>query len=779
MFKKNIFKKNQKYFTKISITVILFLSLILFSTTALAEEIQFKFDPAEVDFEGEVEAVYLAGSFNDWQPTADEMSGPAEDGSYTLEYNLRPGEHQYKFVINGEHWFHDPANELTTADGHGGQNSIINVGEKDLKAAQVGDGEINAEFILHDPENRVYLNKLSQNRVQIRLESRKNDVEEVTLMTEIDSERGQKEMNHYSSDNKLDYWTVELDNLKEILNYTFLIEDGNSQLIYHQAGRGFDKLKYFSFDPAASESFSTPEWVQDTVFYQIFPDRFYNGNPANDPELIETYKNKEERYKNIVPKWHQGIKETEHHQLDPDNFIDLDPSIHPKSGWHVFYGGDLQGVEQKFDYLKELGINAIYFNPLFEATANHRYNTADYGKIDDNLAVKGDFEASEEYFKEFIENAHQNKIKIVLDAVFNHSGFEFFAFEDVVEKGEDSEYSDWFYIDNYPITTLYEQRTENKEPNYEGWAGYGNHPVLNLDNPEVKDYIYQITKKWMDPDGDGDPSDGIDGWRLDVANDVKARHPKFWREWRNFVKEINPDAYITGEIWNNAAQYLQGDEFDAVMNYRFREAVLAFIAEERIDAQGFINRINETNLDYPTQAVFSLQNLIDSHDTERFLYSSGGNKDKLKMAAALQFTYPGAPMIYYGTEVGLSGASDPDTRRTMLWEERPNGNQPDRDLYQYYSKLAEIRKENEVLRTAGVKFETVSAEPEVVIVKREDENGRIYTVLNAADVEKNIQLEIENTDQITELLTGEQYQFDSGQLKLKLDAFSAKILKIK
>ncbi|MFW5961764.1 MAG: alpha amylase N-terminal ig-like domain-containing protein [bacterium] len=759
--------------------VILFISLLVFSTTVLAEKIEFSFNPETVDFDGEVKSVYLSGSFNDWQPEADKMEGPNAEGLFTLEYNLQPGEYQYKFVINGEHWFPDPNNEQTTADGHGGQNTIINVGEADLEKAETGDGEISEEFLAHDPENRVHLNKLSSNKIQIRLETRKNDVEKVSIMTKVDSKRDKKQMDYYSSDNKLDYWIIELNNSQPDLNYSFLIEDGDSQIIYHQNGNDFDNSEYFSFDASVAADFKTPDWVQNAVFYQIFPDRFYNGNPDNDSELIETYKNEEARYQNIVPKWYQGIKESKSHQLASDNFTDLDPSIHPKSGWHVFYGGDLQGVEQKFDYLKELGINAIYFNPLFEATANHRYNTADFGKIDDNLAVKDDFEASEEYFREFIENAHQNNIKIVLDAVFNHSGFEFFAFEDVVEKGKDSEYSDWFYIDDYPITTLYEQRTENKEPNYEGWAGYGNHPVLNLDNPEVKDYIYQITEKWMDPDGDGDPSDGIDGWRLDVANDIKARHPEFWREWRKFVKEINPDAYITGEIWDNAAQYLQGDEFDAVMNYPFRDAALAFIAEERIDARGFINRINEPNLDYPTQAFYSLQNLIDSHDTERFLYSSGGNKDKLKMAAALQFSYPGAPMIYYGTEVGLSGASDPDTRRTMIWEERPNGNQPDQDLYQYYSKLANIRRENEVLRTAGVEFETLETESEVVIVKREDENGKIYTVLNAADTEKNIKLEIDNTEQIMELLTEEEYKVDSGQLKLKIDAFSAKILKIK
>ena len=775
---KMINKKNINFITAFLFSFI-FIFLITFPLTAAAEELEFSFNPNQIEFEGEVERVYLAGSFNNWQPAAEKMNGPDEEGTYTLKYNLRPGEYQYKFVINGEHWFHDPDNKLTTADGHGGQNSIIKIGEKDLAAAKPGDGEINEGFILHEAENRVHLNKLSQSKVQIRLETRKKDVQNVFIMTKIGSERDQKKMSYYSSDNKLDYWTIELDNLEEPLNYSFLIEDGDSQIIYHQNGSGFNKLKYFSYKPAEKSIFMTPKWVQNAVFYQIFPDRFYNGNQDNDPELIETYKNKNERYQNIVPEWHQGIKKSKSHQINSDNFRDLDPAIYPKSGWHVFYGGDLQGVEQKFDYLKELGINAIYFNPIFEAAANHRYNTADYGEIDDNLAVKGDFKDSEDYFRDFIRNAHQNDIRIVLDAVFNHSGFEFFAFQDIVEKGKDSKYSDWFYIDNYPVTTLYEQRTENKEPNYKGWAGYGNHPVLNLANPEVKEYIYQITEKWMDPNGDGDPSDGIDGWRLDVANEVKTRHPEFWRDWRAFVKEINPEAYITGEIWNNAAQYLQGDEFDAVMNYRFREAVLAFIAEERIDADDFVNRINETNLDYPTQAVFSLQNLIDSHDTERFLSSSAGNKDKLKMAAALQFSYPGAPMIYYGTEIGLRGGSDPDNRRTMIWEERPNGNSPDQKLYQYYSKLARIRKENRVLRTAGVKFKTLEAEPEVVVVKREDENAKIYTILNAADKAKNIKLEIENNGQIVELLTGKKYKISGGQLKLKMDSYSAQILKIK
>lgn len=767
-FKKKLF---------ISLTLVMFIFLL--TSAVSAEAVEFKFNPGQTDFKGEIDRIFLAGSFNDWQPTVDEMNGPDENGIYTLKYNLRPGEYQYKFVINGKEWFHDPNNDQTTADGHGGKNSIINVEEAELTEAKTADGIINNKFIKHNPKNRMHLNKIAENKVQIIIETRKNDVEKVSLLTRIDSKRNKINMNHYNSDYKFDYWSVTIDNVTGKLEYSFSLNDADNQLIYHKNGAGFDRIEYFTFNINDQEVFAAPDWVQNAIFYQIFPDRFNNGNPNNDPELIETYRNKKERYQNIIPEWYQGIKKSEGHQIKKKNFTDNDSSINPKSGWHIFYGGDLQGVEEKFEYLKALGINAIYFNPIFEATANHRYNAEDYKKIDDNLAVKNNFEESEEYFKKFIKKAHNRDIKIVLDAVFNHSGFEFFAFQDVVEKAKDSKYSDWFYIDDYPVLTLYEQRTEGLEPNYKGWAGYGNHPVLNLDNPEVKKYIYEVTEKWMDPNGDGNPEDGIDGWRLDVANDVKARHPNFWKKWRDFVKNINSDAYITGEIWNNASQYLQGDEFDAVMNYRFREAVLAFIAEERIDADTFVQRINAPNVEYPEQSVYSMQNLLDSHDTERFLYSAAGNKDKLKMAAALQFSYSGAPMIYYGTEVGMSGANDPDNRRTMIWKQRPNGSRPDKELYKYYSKLAEIRKNNEVLRTAGVSFEVPANNKKVIILKRENKDAKIYTILNANAELKEVSLNVNSKDSVKELISENVYQVKNNKITLKLPAFSAKILKIK
>ena len=515
------------------------------------------------------------------------------------------------------------------------------------------------------------------------------------------------------------------------------------------------------------------------MFYQIFHYIFNNDNKNNDPELIETYKNKNERYENITPEWHQGLMFSSHHYIDEDKFTDNSSRIYPKSGWHILYGGDLQGVEEKFDYLKELGINAIYFNPIFEASSNHRYNTAAYEKIDDNLALKGDFAASEEYFIDFIEEAHENGIKIVLDAVFNHSGYEHYAFQDIVKNGKDSKYWDWYFIDSYPINTLYEQRTEGKKPNYECWAGFGAHPKLNVKNPEVKEYIYNITKKWMDPNGDGDPSDGIDGWRLDVANEVKDTDPDFWVEWRKMVKDINPEAYITGEIWNNASRYLQGKEFDGVMNYKFRDAVVKLIGKSKITAEEFVYNINVTNIDYPEQSIHALQNIIDSHDTVRFLASANRSKERLKLAALLQFTYPGAPMIYYGDEIGLYGGKDPDNRRTMIWEERPSGDKPDKKLFKYYSKLAEIRKNTPALIEGSVSFIIPEQTRKAVILKREYKEQTTYTIINAWDRPQQISFKVNSKKSfVKDLLSGKKIKIKDKMINIKLDKLSGLLLEI-
>ena len=674
----------------------------------------------------------------------------------------------------------DPNNDKTVPDGFGGVNSVLKVelDKKTEKEAKIGDGEIFGESIWHDPGKRDFLNRLGEDKYSFRLQTQKNDVDDVRLLYLDNTGPRSVEMERYASNDSYTFWKTETKFYGDEITYSFLLFDNKTHSYFAENGAVKKEIDTFELSIDEQVVFETPDWVKEAVFYQIFPDRFNNANKDNDPELIETYKNKEERYENITPKWHQGVMFSSHHYIDPAKFMDDNSRIYPKSGWHIKYGGDLQGVEEKFAYLKDLGINAIYFNPIFEATANHRYNTAAYEKIDDNLAIKGDFEASEDYFIDFIEKAHNRDIKIVLDGVFNHTGYEHYAFQDVVEKGRDSKYWDWFFIESYPINTLYEQRTEGKKPNYKCWAGFGAHPKLNVANPEVKEYIFEITKKWMDPDGDGDPSDGIDGWRLDVANEVKDTDPKFWKEWRDYVKEINPEAYITGEIWNNASRYLQGEEFDSVMNYKFRDAVINFIAKEKISAKEFVYNLEEVNIDYPEQAIYSLQNIIDSHDTIRFLASANHSKKRLKLAALMQFTYKGAPMIYYGDEIGLEGGKDPDNRRTMIWGERPNGEKPDMDLYNYYSKLAEIRKNNDILIDGDISFIIPEDTRRVVILIRKKDGEKIYTILNSWDRTQKVSFEVDNKrDKLKELLSGKEIEIENNKLTVEINSLSGMILK--
>ncbi|MFW6410359.1 MAG: alpha amylase N-terminal ig-like domain-containing protein, partial [Halanaerobiales bacterium] len=774
-------RKKQKFiYANVFMILLLMVFILIFPGTVQSAppgkvEVNFEFKPPQED----VESVRLAGSFNDWSTVKTPMEDENEDGVYEVTVDLKPGEYEYKFVVNGDEWITDPDNDNTVSDGFGGRNSVLEVKketEGDEKKAEIGDGKIFKDSLWHDKDERNFLNKIAESKIALRFQSRKNDVSEVKVNYIDNNTNKEKSMGLYSSDEDYDYWRAEIEISDDVFDYRFAVYDQDTKVWYGDDGSGDDS--WIDFEMKDQVVFNTPEWVKEAVFYQIFPDRFYNAEPDNDPELIETYRNETERYENIRPEWHQGIMPTTHHYLDPEKFTDQSSRIYPKSGWHVFYGGDLQGIEEKFDYLKKLGINAIYLNPIFEATANHRYNTANYENIDDNLAVKGDHDASNEYFQEFIKKAHDRDIKIVLDAVFNHGGYEHFAFQDVIEKGEDSEYSDWFFIESYPIKTLYEQREENVEPNYECWGGFGAHPKFNVDNPEVKEYFFDITRKWMDPDGDGDPSDGIDGWRLDVANEVKDTNPDFWQEWRKLVKDINPDAYITGEIWNNADDYLQGDEFDGVMNYRFRNSVINFVAKNDTSAEEFVNEINVNHIDYPLQAVYNLQNLIDSHDTERFMDTVSQDKDKLKLAALIQFAYPGAPMIYYGDEIGLDGGNDPDNRRTMIWEERPNGEKPDMDLYQYYAKLADIRKDEEVLTHGDISYYVPDDNRNVVIMIREKENEQIITFINAWDSGQEVEFEVDpHYNMAKDLLKDKDMEIKNGKINIELEPFSGTMVK--
>ena len=756
----------------------IFLLLILFISTLTIsaappgmKDVTFKYEP-QIE---EVMSVYLAGSFNNWATKKLEMKDENEDGVYEITISLKPGTYEYKFVVNGSMWKKDPHSEDYAPDGFGGLNSVINVGQQIEKVGKVGDGEIIKSALWHKQETPAHITRLGNNIIEIRFQTAVNDVEDVRL-NYFDEDGYQVEyMNYFTSDQQFDYWSKKIEVVDQEFRYRFVVDDADTRFWFGRNGLAITMADWFRYDKKDYPTFIEPDWVKEAVFYQIFPDRFYNGNKENDPEYIETYKNKSERYENIVPGWYQGIKASDHHYIDPTKFSDSSREINPKSGWHVLYGGDLQGVIEKIDYLKELGINAVYFNPLFEATSNHKYNTVGYEYIDDNFAVKGNQAKSNQLFIEMVKVMHENGIKVVLDGVFNHTGYEHYAFQDVIKNGKESKYWDWYYINSYPIVTLYEQRTENKEPNYESWAGFGSLPKLNVNNEEVKEYIYEITKQWMDPNGDGNPADGIDGWRLDVANEVKDRNPKFWDDWRNYVKEINPDAYITGEIWGDAGEYLKGNEFDGVMNYRFTDVVVNLLTDN-LKVEQFISEINKVKAEYPEPAYFSLLNLIDSHDTERFLNTVKMDKKKLKTAAFLQFIMPGAPMIYYGDEIGIKGSNDPDNRRTMLWDEPENRYEIDEDLLDFYQKMIRIRHDNDILTDGKLDMKTISDKKGVIIITRELENKRVIGIINISDKESEIKLQLNKND-IFDLINEQNYEAEKGELTVMIEGNSFLLLK--
>lgn len=420
--------------------------------------------------------------------------------------------------------------------------------------------------------------------------------------------------------------------------------------------------------PVLSQSIKidVPAWLTDAVFYQIFPERFYNGDTINDPADTQPW--------GATPKYNN------------------------------YFGGDLKGVAEKLDYIQSLGFNAIYFNPVFESNSNHKYHTTDYFKIDPHF---GD----DNVFKQLIDECHKRGIKVVIDGVFNHTGIDFFAFEDIVKNEKDSKYLHWYKVHSFPV------QLPPAKPNYEAWWGMGDLPKLMADDPDVKKYLFDATRKWTEM--------GIDGWRLDVPNEMSH---DFWIEWRNLVKSINPDCYIVGEIWEDASPWLKGDQFDAVMNYLFRDAVNLYFVFNKLNVKQFDSLLSIPRK-YPKEVQYALQNLVGSHDTERFLTLTKGNTAKVKLAALFQMTYIGAPMVYYGDEIGMMGGRDPDCRRTMVWDTL----QWNYDLQNFYKEVIRIRNEHPVLRYGTYKTVLIDNKKNLFGFMREYKNQKAIVVLNNND----------------------------------------------
>ena len=552
-------------------------------------------------------------------------------------------------------------------------------------------------------------------------------------------------------------------------------------------------------NPGGQTSQPVPSWVQDAVFYQIFPERFRNGDPTNDP-VRESLENPE-----YVPEsWAVSSWTDEWYARaawEEEKSDDFYASIFDRR-----FGGDLQGVIDKLDYLNELGVNAIYFNPLFHARSLHKYDGSSFHHIDpyfgpdpsgDMALTEGETEdpaswvwtSADRLFIDLLAQAKDRGIRVVIDGVWNHTGRGFFAFADLAENQQKSRFTDWYIVNEFddPVTA------EN-EFAYDAWWGFESLPEFanSADGTTLADgpreYIFAATRRWMDPDNDGDPSDGIDGWRLDVAEDVPVG---FWIEWNDHVRQINSEAYTVAEMWMKAAEKVTESGFSATMNYHaFAMPVKGFLIDGLLPASEFARIMEERRTEFSESQRTATLNLIDSHDTPRlasmvtnrvqeyeqpgrFDYDTGrtssrshvdyrvekpGGDDRAiqRLVALFQLTYPGAPMIYYGTEAGMWGGDDPDDRMPMIWDDLQYDAQTrgpftglqhesivdfDDMLHTWYKSAISLRKNHEALRSDEIEIIAVSDEQKTVVFSRSTSEEHLIVAINRSGAASSLTLE--------------------------------------
>lgn len=603
-------------------------------------------------------------------------------------------------------------------------------------------------------------------KVRLRFRTARDDAQEVCLISGGETLQMQK----MSSGEVFDYYETEVQLTDTMFVYYFRIKSESEELCYHRCGVSEHPVEYYNF--RIMPGFSTPAWAKGAVMYQIFVDRFCNGDPSNDVEDGEYVYIGEPVCK--VKDWNEFPAA-----------MDI----------RRFHGGDLQGVLDKLDYLEELGVEVIYFNPLFVSPSNHKYDIQDYDYIDPHYGViiedggevlpegekdntratkyqkrTGDIrnlEASNRLFAKLVEEMHTRGMRVILDGVFNHCGSfnkwmdreRIYEPQPEYEKGAyvsaQSPYRDFFHF--------FDEREEawpyNK--NYDGWWGHDTLPKLNYeDSPTLEEYILNIGKKWVSPPYNAD------GWRLDVAADLGYSNEYnhiFWENFRKAVKSANPQALILAEHYGDPGEWLQGDEWDSVMNYdAFMEPLTWFLTgmekhsdERRTDlwgnADNFVNTMNHFMASMLTPSLQVAMNELSNHDHSRFLTRTnhivgrvaqlgskateeGINLAVMREAVAVQMTWVGAPTVYYGDEAGVCGFTDPDSRRTYPW------GQENRELVEFHKEMIRIHKREKPLRTGSLKM--LSWSSNVLAYARFQEGEQIIVVLNNSKELKEVTIPV-------------------------------------
>ena len=886
--------------------------------------------------------VEIAGNFNGWKPDTEPIYH-FEGTNYEVTLASPEGVYEYKYLIDGK-WYPENRNRKLVIGENGALFAQGDLGTGKFVYEAI-DKNTNLKAIVHKYDSLQYFNKLSDSEYEFKIRTQMNDVERAYISIVLHEEDNYEmiyELERYQDKtNGFDYFERIINFGKEAkkLLYYFILEDNGTRAYFNGTTLSYSKPKRLVVNTTSKDIqlFNVPNWAKEAIWYNIFPDRFYNGNHYNDPIFNEfgpeAFKPNILHEQNFVEeyKWEKSNNVISHFDRNRWTSDFREQTIWEKLGereidyslkYARMYGGDLQGIKEKIPYMKELGINAVWLNPVFFSYQNHKYGandfrhiSPDFGTIKTNgethgveinrnnkygnksyvdvlgnkattsselklleVNLKGENRGKNGYGEtedpatwvwtesdlimvDLIKEFHKNGIRVIFDGVFNHSSSEHWTFNMVLADGENSKYKDWYKFtdfgqhvqitddmsDEQAFETLIANR---KRTIYNAWGGFDSLPEFNTFNQEYKEYIFNITRKWMcGPDGKESENwmedDGIDGWRLDVPNCLENQN--FWNEWREVVKGSKKDSYITAELWGNASGDINGgNKFDTVMNYEWLKTVIGFFINQsreggvryKLKAQDFFNELREKRTWYPYQALQASQNLNGSHDTDR-LYSrivndvvgrnleegkqleKGYNgirpdlasnyhpnttidwrnspikpKDILKLISIFQMTYIGAPMLFYGDEVGMWGATDPYCRKPMLWKEflyddeknpsHINQNEVysqkvDSDLFEWYKKLIRIRLENKTLIYGKFREVFADNERDVIAYERVIEDQSIIVVINNSfNSWENVEFETNYQDErFIDLVTeGRTFRTGSnGKIKLDLNAKEGMILR--
>lgn len=886
--------------------------------------------------------VEIAGNFNGWKPDTEPIYH-FEGTNYEVTLASPEGVYEYKYLIDGK-WFPENRNRKLVIGENGALFAQGDLGTGKFVYEAI-DKNTNLKAIVHKYDSLQYFNKLSDSEYEFKIRTQMNDVERAYISIVLHEEDNYEmiyELERYQDKtNGFDYFERIINFGKEAkkLLYYFILEDNGTRAYFNGTTLSYSKPKRLVVNTTSKDIqlFNVPNWAKEAIWYNIFPDRFYNGNHYNDPIFNEfgpeAFKPNRLHEQNFVEeyKWEKSNNVISHFDRNRWTADFKEQVIWEKLGereidyslkYARMYGGDLQGIKEKIPYMKELGINAVWLNPVFFSYQNHKYGANDFRHISPDFGtiktsgethgveinrnnkygnksyvdvlgnkattsselkllevnLKGENRGKNGYGEtedpatwvwtesdlimvDLIKEFHKNGIRVIFDGVFNHSSSEHWTFNMVLADGENSKYKDWYKFtdfgqhvqitddmsDEQAFETLIANR---KRTIYNAWGGFDSLPEFNTFNQEYKEYIFNITRKWMyGPDGKESENwmedDGIDGWRLDVPNCLENQN--FWNEWREVVKGSKKDSYITAELWGNASGDINGgNKFDTVMNYEWLKTVIGFFINQsreggvryKLKAQDFFNELREKRTWYPYQALQASQNLNGSHDTDR-LYSrivndvvgrnleegkqleKGYNgirpdlasnyhpnttidwrnspikpKDILKLISIFQMTYIGAPMLFYGDEVGMWGATDPYCRKPMLWKEflyddeknpsHINQNEVysqkvDSDLFEWYKKLIRIRLENKTLIYGKFREVFADNERDVIAYERVIEDQSIIVVINNSfNSWENVEFETNYQDErFIDLVTeGRTFRTGSnGKIKLDLNAKEGMILR--